>query len=402
MLWLVILFVIFLMLLTFLFTNFLRFQRLKRLIFSEEQTFEDDLEKAVMQLLSERQTIKVRLSYFKQVLEKLPVGVVVFNKDCKIVYTNRFANRFLMRSIKGQKEKNISSPIERSFELSNMVKQFIETGKDSFDVHDSVTKNSYRITVHQISSDSEEEIIPIAIIEDISEERRLDEFKRYLVSDLSHQLKTPIASMKIAVEALQDYGLLEDKEKSLRLLKNLKKDVERLGEILEKILLLSKIQSYTRNELKIEKFNLSDLVKEIVQLLEPQAQEKQLNFEMQTNDVVVEADKVLIEEAVLNIVENAVKFSEAEKTIYVRVGKEEKRAFVSVTNFGPVIEKEEIPLLFQRFYRSRKSGIKSREGFGLGLSLAKNIIEVHGGSIGVESSEEKGTTFTIWLPIKNF
>ncbi|MCX8000089.1 MAG: ATP-binding protein, partial [Leptospiraceae bacterium] len=355
MLWLVILFVIFLILLSFLFTNFLRFQRLKRLIFSEEQTFEDDLEKAVMQLLSERQTIKVRLSYFKQVLEKLPVGVVVFNKDYKIVYTNRFANRFLMRSIKGQREKNISSPIEHSFELSNMVKQFIETGKDSFDVHDSVTKNSYRVTVHQISSDSEEEIIPIAIIEDISEERRLEEFKRYLVSDLSHQLKTPIASMKIAVEALQDYGLLEDKEKSLRLLKNLKQDVERLGEILEKILLLSKIQSYTRNELKIENFSLSDLVKEIVQLLEPQAQKKQLNFEMQTNDVVVEADKGLIEEAILNIVENAVKFSEAGKTIYVRVGKEEKRAFVSVTNFGPVIEKEEIPLLFQRFYRSRKS-----------------------------------------------
>ncbi|MCX7831393.1 MAG: PAS domain-containing sensor histidine kinase [Actinobacteria bacterium] len=402
MLWLIILSAIFLLLLSFLFASFLRFQKLKRLILSEEQTLEDDIEKAVMQLLSERQTIKVRLSYFKQVLEKLPVGVVVFNKDYKIVYTNRFANRFLMRGIQEKKEKKILSPIEHSFELSGMVKQCIEACKETFDVNDSESKRSFRITVHHISSDDGKEIMPIAIIEDISEERRLEEFKRYLVSDLSHQLKTPIASMKIAVEALQDYGLLEDREKSSRLLKNLKEDIERLREVLEKILLLSKIQSYTKNELRTEEFNLKNLVEEVVSRLKPQAQQKQLKFELQSGDVMIQADKGLIEEAVLNIVENAVKFSDTEKKIIIRVGQKDRMAFVSITNFGPVIEKEEIPFLFQRFYRSRKGGIKSREGFGLGLSLAKNIIEVHSGSIDVESSEEKGTTFTIWLPVKNF
>lgn len=380
-----------------------RLVRIERLLRSEDPSLTEDLEKAIFGLLTERQNLKSRLDSITKILEKLPVGVVIFNKDLRITYTNRSANRFFLAGSESGGKSKVFVPIEKSLELASLVKKAIEQGERSFEVRDKDTKKSFKITIHFIEPSPEsQERVPIAIIEDITIKNRLEDLKKYLVSDLSHQLKTPIASMKIALEALEDYELLTDPERGRKLVKNLKQDVERVNELVEKILLLSRIESTSKSELKLERVGLRDLVDEALKRLENQASEKKIRFVVKGRDVEITADRSLLVEALTNLIENAVKFSSAESPVIIETGESQGSAFVRVTNFGSFIDAEEIPFIFQRFYRSKKQRIQSREGFGLGLSLAKNIVEVHEGHIEVSSSKERGTTFSVFLAVRSF
>lgn len=377
--------------------------RIERLLKSEDPSLIEDPEKAIFKLLTERENLKTRLDSITKIFEKLPVGVVIFNRDLRIAYTNRFANKFFLAGSEASGKGRVFVPIEKSLELASLVKKAVEKGEKSFEFRDRETKKSFKITVHFLESLPEsEEKVPIAIIEDITVEKRLEDFKKYLVSDLSHQLKTPVASMKIALEALEDYELLSDPVRGKKLVRNLKHDVERMSELIEKILLLSKIESTSRSELKLEAVNLQEVAGEAIKRVENQASEKKIRFVVRGTDVRVTADRSLLEEALTNLIENAVKFSRMESPVVIETGEVQGNAFVKVTNFGSVIDAEEIPFIFQRFYRSKKQKIQSREGFGLGLSLAKNIAEIHEGHIEVSSSEEQGTTFTIYLPVRSF
>lgn len=377
--------------------------RIERLLVAEDPSLKEDPEKAVFKLLSERQDLKSRLKSLTEILEKLPVGLIIFSKDFKIIYTNRFANKVFLLGLEKKGKSSVLAPMEKSLELTSLLKEALKRGERSFEFGDKDTKKSFKITAHFVEfSEKSGDRLPIAIIEDITVEKRLEDFKKYLVSDLSHQLKTPITSMKIALEALGDYKLLNDSEKVIKLVNNLKQDIERMNQLVEKIILLSKIESVSKNELRMEKFNLCGAVEESLKRVENMALEKEVEFVLKGDCPEVIADKGLIEEAIACLIENAVKFSEKKSSVVIEAGESPEGVFLSVTNYGSLIDEEEMPFIFQRFYRSKKQKIQSREGFGLGLSLVKNILEIHGGRVEVSSSEKSGTTFTIFLPTQNF
>lgn len=227
----------------------------------------------------------------------------------------------------------------------------------------------------------------------------LDRKRSEFVSNASHELKTPLSSMKILIESLlyQD-GVDETIYKEF--LGDINKEIDRLNEIITGLLMLAKTDSETE-ALHLDKILLSELVYKSVTALKPIASEKGVTLSYTvSNDLVIICDAVKVMQAVMNIVENAVKYTDSGGNVWVALQKSGQNAAIAVKDNGCGIPEDEIEHLFDRFYRVDKARARGTGGSGLGLHIAKKIALLHGGSIDVQSEEGKGSVFTLYLPIK--
>lgn len=213
-------------------------------------------------------------------------------------------------------------------------------------------------------------------------------------SDASHELRTPLAAMKTELEvALRDPKLSKTEMKEL-LASNLE-EVNKLSQISQTLLLLSRLD---HSALEKGRVALDDIVRRLVENLN--RGKPRIVYTAPEKPLYITAHKVSIEELVTILVDNALKYSPPTSKIKVLLKKENRKARIDVINTGKGIKPEELPLIFERFYRadeSRTGGKKT--GFGLGLSLAKKIVELHKGDFSVSSEPNKETTFTVLLPL---
>ena len=219
-----------------------------------------------------------------------------------------------------------------------------------------------------------------------------------LTSDVAHELRTPLMAMQATVEAMQD-GVLPADDEHFETLAN---EVRRLSKLVDAMLHLSRIENGT-NQLSTERTDLVYMVSSLVSTQHQLFHEKglHLRFSDETLDGVLYADinPDMISEAVVNLLSNAMRYTKPDGWVVVTVAQERQEAIISVADTGIGIAKEDIPRTFSRFWRSDASREMESGGLGVGLSLTKEIIDRHNGTIAVESELGKGTTFTLRIPL---
>lgn len=228
---------------------------------------------------------------------------------------------------------------------------------------------------------------------------QVDSARQEFVSNVSHELKTPLSSIKVLSESIL---LQEDMPSEMyrEFLQDINSEVDRMTNIINDLLSLVKLD-YKEASINIKETDLSRLMTDIVKRLKPLADKKNLQLELDiVRDMVIEADEVKLTLALSNLVENAIKYTGDEGSVTVTLDGDHQNSFVTVKDTGIGISKEEQSKIFNRFYRVDKTRDRETGGTGLGLAITHSAIMLHNGSIKVDSEEGQGSTFIVRLPIK--
>ncbi|WP_404444377.1 cell wall metabolism sensor histidine kinase WalK [Sutcliffiella horikoshii] len=241
----------------------------------------------------------------------------------------------------------------------------------------------------------------VLVFHDITELKRLEQMRKDFVANVSHELKTPITSIKGFSETLLD-GAMNDKETSEYFLSIILKESDRLQSLIEDLLDLSKIekQGFRLNPQYLE---INELLEEIFVILEGKAREKEIDLVLSKpkKDLYLFADASRIKQVFINLINNAVAYTPAGGEVKVKVEEVGKEVVIVVSDTGIGMDQDEIPRIFERFYRVDKARSRNSGGTGLGLAIVKHIVEAHHGNISVTSELNKGTAFTVKLSKEN-
>ena len=239
----------------------------------------------------------------------------------------------------------------------------------------------------------------LIVLNDVTRLRRLEEIRRDFVANVSHEIKTPITAIKGFVETLRE-GAVKNPDDAERFLGIIEKHVERLEAIIEDLLSLSRIERGTeREENELVENRVKDVLDTAIQVCEVGAVARKIDIELSCpENLFAKMEPRLLEQAVVNLLDNAVKYSNEESSIRVEASQGEGEIILSVRDEGCGIEKKHLSRLFERFYRVDKARSRQLGGTGLGLAIVKHIAQAHGGHVNVESTPGKGSTFSIYLP----
>lgn len=228
--------------------------------------------------------------------------------------------------------------------------------------------------------------------------QNIDKQRSEFVSDASHELKTPLASMKILVESLLYQDHVEENVYK-EFLTDINGEIDRLNGLITDLLLLSKMDSDILS-INVEKASLTSLVKKCVNALRPIAQKKHIEVEVQQADEIeLECDPLKLRQAINNLVENAIKYSVDGGHVKIAIRKLGQEAYVRIEDDGVGMKEEHLAHIFERFYRVDKARARETGGTGLGLHIVRRIALMHGGRVDVESKEGSGSIFTLVLPL---
>lgn len=240
----------------------------------------------------------------------------------------------------------------------------------------------------------------IAVIHDITEQRRLDDARREFVANVSHELRTPLTNIRSYTETLLDAAGDIPLETEKQFLGVISSESERMARIVTDLLTLSKLD-YGRMELRMTRFSLSDLLKKVANAMRLTIQDSGHEMAVEAPDDLpqIVGDRERIEQVVVNILSNAVKYTPSGGHIRLAAcALAGNRVRITVEDDGVGIPAADVPRLFERFYRVDKARSRAAGGTGLGLAIAKEIVEQHEGKIALASEYGKGTTVTITLP----
>lgn len=237
----------------------------------------------------------------------------------------------------------------------------------------------------------------IVLVHDITQIKTAEKYQKRFTSDVSHELRTPLSAIKGFSEImLRDENM--SKENRLEFIGLINKESERMETIINDLMIISRLDRIDY-ELNLNKLDIKSVIEESVSLLDSKYKDKGLDKIMQVESCVFEFDKVKISQVVINIVKNAINYTD-NGFVKVKGYREEERYILKISDSGIGINKKNQDKIFTRFYRVDKARSRDTGGSGLGLSISKNVIIKHGGKIDVKSKTDEGSEFTITLPIK--
>ena len=242
----------------------------------------------------------------------------------------------------------------------------------------------------------------LLVITDITVIRKLEEFRRDFIADVTHEIKTPLTSIIAAVETLESVG--DDKEAQNRFMKIITQQATRLNALVQDILSLSNLEHKRLSSSdEMPEISVEGAVREAVELCRPRAEAKNIRLNLEIADnVMIHADAQLLEQAVINLIDNAIKYSNENSEVKVTMKRSGSNLFrIDVLDHGIGIAKEHQERVFERFYRVDKARSRKLGGTGLGLAIVKHVALLHGGKPGVVSEPGKGSDFYIQLPLEN-
>jgi two-component system phosphate regulon sensor histidine kinase PhoR len=241
----------------------------------------------------------------------------------------------------------------------------------------------------------------VVVLNDMTRIRRLENFRRDFVANVSHELRTPITAIKGFVETLLD-GAMREPEPAEKFLGIIARQADRLNAIINDLLLLSKLEQQGENErgtVTTETASIRGVLDAAIELCAFKADRKNVPIQVRCEETLrAKVNVPLLEQALVNLVDNAVKYSEPGKPVTVEAALRNSSLVIQVRDEGPGIEREHLPRIFERFYRVDKGRSREMGGTGLGLSIVKHIAQAHGGSVAVQSEPGKGSLFTLTLP----
>ena len=280
-----------------------------------------------------------------------------------------------------------------AFCVTQMVKPFdrIVTGIE--DVTEGYESENLKVATYKETQD-----ISDAINKMMSRMRILDESRQEFVSNVSHELKTPLTSVKVLADSLL---MQEDVPVELyrEFMEDITEEIERENKIINDLLSLVKMDK-TSTSINIKTENINELVERILKRLQPIAQQSNVEVVFESfRPILAEVDEVKLTLAITNLVENAIKYNHEEGSVQVSLNADHKYFYVKVADTGMGIPEDSLDHIFERFYRVDKSHSREIGGTGLGLAIARNAIIMHRGAIKVHSEEGVGTTFTVRIPL---
>jgi len=358
------------------------------------------LNEMARQLQDRITTITRQRNELEAILSSMIEGVLAVDTQGHVVSVNRAAARSLGIDPMQVQGRSVEEVI-RNVRLQQFIQDTMQSEQPT-EGQMSLPANGgrfFRLHGASLAESSGKRSGAVIVLNDMTRMRRLENIRRDFVANVSHELKTPITSISGFVEALLE-GAIDEPEQAHRFLQIIAKHSDRLNAIVEDLLSLSRLEeeSQTR-KLTFEKTNVKPVLTTAVELSSTKAEEKQMIIGLECHDVVqARIDPPLLEQAVVNLIDNAIKYSEPQRKIHIRVRQEAKRVHIAVQDNGCGIEQKHLSRIFERFYVVDKGRSRTLGGTGLGLAIVKHIAQVHGGTVTVESSPGVGSTFTIHLP----
>ncbi|WLR53248.1 ATP-binding protein [Bacillus tianshenii] len=329
------------------------------------------------------------------ILKSMADGVITMNRKGDILVSNPPANRFL-----------------EAFQF--------EQGNEPAEIH--VLPNELRSLLRKVVKEEQEQVIEmsiqgrswvilitplydeafvrgaVAVLRDMTEERRLDKLRKDFIANVSHELRTPIAMLHGYSEAIVDdiAGSEEEKKEIAQIILD---ESLRMGRLVNELLDLARMEA-GHIQLNLDEIEVTEFTKRVVRKFQGPAKDKQITLNTNVPDVSEDLwfDPDRVEQVLTNLIDNAIRHTNEGGTVTVTMEVLEDSVRFDVTDSGSGIPEEDLPFVFERFYKADKARTRGRSGTGLGLAIAKNIVEAHRGHISAHSRLNEGTTFSFLLP----
>ncbi len=337
----------------------------------------------------------------ESLLGEMIEAVIVVDKNRKIVRMNQTAENIFETKFAFASGKNMIEAV-RNKSLNEFV---IKTLSSSSPIEEELTVigNPDRVLqAHgtQISDYAGESGGALIVLNDISRLKNIDQIRKDFVANVSHELKTPVTSIKGFLETLRD-GAISDPNAAERFLNIAIKHTDRLTTIIEDLLKLSRVeQEAGRGAMKLEKGPVCAAIQSVTKFLEVVAQERHIRIVVECDDLLeINMNRPLFEQALSNLVDNAIKYSQPNSDVSISAKKIDQEAIIEVKDKGCGIPSDQLQRIFERFFRVDRARTRDKGGAGLGLSIARHIINLHAGRIEASSGIGQGSVFTIHIPL---
>ncbi|VAX32967.1 Phosphate regulon sensor protein PhoR (SphS) [hydrothermal vent metagenome] len=329
-------------------------------------------------------------------------GVFAIDAAERFISMNQAAAKLLGADPETSRRKHIQEVVRNS-ELQTFVKKALYSSDvvEADIVMRGAQERNLQARGTVLKDASGNNIGAVIVLNDVTLLRRLENMRSDFVSNVSHEIKTPITSIKGFVETLLA-GAIHDPKDASRFLEIIARQVDRLNAIIDDLLSLSRLEHDSdRFTIAMEPTRLQEVLQSSIQACQVRAAKHAATIELNCDDdLKANINPQLLEQAIINLVDNAIKFSGSDKRVAVSAKLAVDTIIIQVRNFGPGIDKEHLPRLFERFYRVDKSRSRDQGGTGLGLAIVKHIAQVHKGSVRANSELGKGSVFSIHLPAK--
>ena len=365
----------------------------------------DAVAKAMNQMageIDERiRTISRQRNEQKAVLSSMAEAVLAVDSEQRLITLNSSAAEMIGVDISHAKGRTlqeiIRNPALQHFVINSLASN--EPIEDNITLHKDNSERFLQAKSNALQDEQGQKIGILVVLNDITRLKRLEQVRRDFVANVSHELKTPITSIKGFVETLLE-GAIKKPEEAKRFLDIIAEQTDRMDAIIDDLLALSRIeQQAEKTEIELENGCIKDVLETAIELCRNKARAKQIEIELRcADDIVANINMPLLEQAVVNLLDNAIKYSPSSSKIEVAAVQADEQISITVTDFGCGIDKESLPRLFERFFRVDKARSRKLGGTGLGLAIVKHITQVHSGHITVESKIGSGSVFTIHLP----
>lgn len=354
-------------------------------LYQELHSYADALEERVRERTAQ---LRTQYAQLETILDSTADGIILAGSDGELILANPVARELLRQTL---------SP-EESDQLREAVRTLAARAEQRPEMVLELTGLDLQLTAAPVRKPTVEEASAVVAIHDISHLRALHRMKSRFVSNVSHELRTPIATIKLLVHLMQ-----QQPDKREEYLEPLMREAEHQAKLVRDILEMSRVDA-GRLEIRPEPMSLNELVEMAVVNHGNRAQNHGLTLECQPGepDPIAMADSQWMMQVMNNLMSNAIRYTPEEGTIRVSTGKEiadgRTWATLTVSDTGIGIPEEELPYIFDRFFRGEQPRKMQVSGTGLGLAILKEIVELHGGRVTVESEVDRGSSFTVHLP----
>jgi two-component system phosphate regulon sensor histidine kinase PhoR len=338
----------------------------------------------------------------RAILEAMQEGLIAFDTQGRCLSLNPAAAAMLKLDLAKTPGLSVGEVIHGS-QLQQFIQNAIKSVLPAEETILMLGPNQTEIYVQARSSallgNQSEQIGILIVLNDITRLYQLEQIRRDFVANVSHELNTPITSIQGFIETLQD-GAVDTPADARRFLGIIARQADRLNSIIEDLLLLCELEQDGQNvHVSFESCAIQDILKETAELCRYKAEQRQIRINLECpSDLTARVNASLLEQAVLNLADNAIKYSHTGGQVNISAVSEKGNLVISVQDFGCGIAAEHQARIFERFFRVDKARSRQLGGTGLGLAIVKHIVQCHRGTVSVQSGIGKGSIFTLTLP----